>query len=291
VRRLALLLLVLAACPKHSEQKPVEPRVKHDAAPVIAADAAGSSAATLPPAPPLPEVPPGLPQPPPHDGVTPDAVAFGALLFADTSLSHTGKTACATCHDPAHGFSGRVDTADGGTKEPLRTPALVNLAWVRGFGWDGKTSPLENFIAAHAGHELGLDFAPGGPLYAAYAAKLGGEHSWITALTAYVLTRYAGDSTWDRLERAPSRPKDLDDGYKLFVGKAGCAHCHAPPLYTDATVHDGYRTPSMRGVAARPALLHDGSAPDIAAAIDHHGPVIRLSPAEKSALVAFVQAL
>lgn len=290
MKRLALLV-VLAACPKHTEQKPTEPRAKHDAAAtVVVGDAATSIAMTLPPSPPLPQVPAGLPQPPPSDAITPDAVAYGALLFADPALSKSGKTACATCHDPQHGYSGKVDTTDAGDKQALRTPALVNLAWAKSFGWDGKVTALSPFLEAHAARELGLDVPPATPIYLAYNAKVGGDRPWVPALAAYVLTRYAGDSTWDRLERSPSRPKDLEAGYKVFTGRGECAHCHAPPLYTDLAVDDGYRTPTVRGAAQRPALLHDGSATTIEALLDKHASS-KLSAADRTALAAFLRAL
>ena len=285
MKRLVVLALI-AGCPHKQKVEP--PPARHDAAfPVTPAIDAGT--VTLPASPPVPAVPAGLPQPPPSDAVMPDAVAYGALLFADPALSKSGKTACASCHDPQRGYSGRVDTSDGGEKQPLRTPSLVNLAWARSFGWDGKVAALPAFLEAHLTRELATAVPPATPLYAAYSAKLGGDRPWLAALQAFVLTRYAGDATWDRIERAPQRPKDLDDGYRLFVGKGGCAHCHAPPLYTDGTVHDGWLTPTVRGAAERPALLHDGSA-SLDNLLDHHGEA-KLSPAEKSALVAFVRAL
>ncbi|MBV8760637.1 MAG: hypothetical protein JO257_25315, partial [Deltaproteobacteria bacterium] len=103
------LLAALAGCPKHADKRPNEPQVKRDAAAaVVVADADGSAAAVvLPPSPPVPAVPSGLPPAPTHAEVSPDAVAFGALLFADPALSGDGKTACASCHDPVHGFAGK----------------------------------------------------------------------------------------------------------------------------------------------------------------------------------------
>lgn len=283
MKRLAVLAL-LAGCPHKEKVQP--PPQKHDAAPPVTA-VADAAVVTVSPSPPVPDVPAGLPQAPPNAAVTPDAVAYGALLFVDPALSKSGKTACASCHDPQHGYSGGMDTADGGEKQPLRTPALVNLAWARSFGSDGKVTDLPGFIASHLARELGSE--PQAPLYSAYDAKLGGERPWIAALTGYVLTRYAGESRWDRMERFHDRPKDLDAGYRLFVGKAGCAHCHAPPLYTDGAVHGGYLTPTIRTAAIRPALLHDGSA-TIDTLLDHHGDA-KLSDTEKSSLVAFLKAL
>ena len=292
-----LVLALLAGCP-HKQREKVEPPPKEQGPeaplpPLASGDAsgsaAGSAAVTLPPSPPLPGVPVDLPMPPPNDAITPDAVAYGAALFTDPAVSKSGKTACATCHRPDDAYSGVKDTSDGGEVQPLRTPALVNLAWARRYGWDGRVTALPAFIASHVARQLGNDQPPATPLYAAYDAKLGGERPWIAALTAYVLTRYSGDSRWDRLERTRERPKDLDDGYRLFVGKAGCSHCHAPPLYTDGQIHDGFLTPTIRDVAPRPALLHDGSA-TIDTLLDHHGDT-KLSPAEKSSLVGFLKAL
>ena len=256
MKRLGVLLL-LAACPKHAEKRPVEPQQKHDAAPPIADAGAGSAVFVVPPSPPVPAVPAGLPQPPPHDGITPDAVAFGSLLFADPALSQDGKTACATCHDPAHGFAG------------AHVPALVNLAWVRDRDWSA-------FLGKHLGDTM-HGAVPHTPLYDAY--KLDG----MTALAAFTLTRYEGDSAWDRAERSPHPPADAAAGYKLFVGKTRCAHCHAPPLYTDLAVHDGVRTPTLRGVAKRVT--------DLEVAMSHPGQDVTLAPADKSSLAAFLRAL
>ena len=250
-----LLLLALAACPKHADKKPNEPQVKHDAAPVLADAAQG--AVVVPPSPPVPTVPNGLPPAPAHAEVSPDAVAFGGLLFADPALSSDGKTACATCHDPAHGFAGKG------------VPTLVNLAWVRDRDWP-------SYLAKHAQDTL-HGTPPHTPLYDAYKLDP------IAALTAFSLTRYEGDSPWDRAERLPHPPADEAAGYKLFAGKAGCAHCHAPPLYTDLAAHDGVRTPTLRGVAKRRT--------DLEAAMMHKGVDVVLAPVEKSALVAFLQAL
>jgi cytochrome c peroxidase len=87
-----------------------------------------------------PRVPDSLPKPALPEFVTAEAVALGELLFWDTRLSIDNKLACATCHDPAHGYAGakRQNTATG--KPNLRrAPTLVNLAWHKELGWDGAT--------------------------------------------------------------------------------------------------------------------------------------------------------
>jgi len=335
----ALLLggLLLAGCPKKSDTatKPASP---DDAGRLVPAPGDALAAVTLPPAPPLPEVPAGLPPRPADATITPDAVALGELLFFEPRLATTGKLACASCHDPAHGFAGAGIARTASGKENLRrAPALVNLAWVQAFGWDGRYGSLPEHLGAHVRGQLGDDLASAVariaevPTYRAHFARLGGAPSGdlaMAALAAYTSTRYAGDAPWDRVERAPDVPAELKAGYQLFAGKAQCGVCHAPPLYTDQQFHrlgliasrdegrgridpahkGAFRTPTLRGAAARTAFFHDGSATSLDAAIDFHlaggtgqgadpsiiDPAlekIALTPQERAQLGAFVRAL
>jgi len=75
------------------------------------------------------------------------------------------------------------------------------------------------------------------------------------------------------------RPVDVPDradvgaaerGRALFESAdVGCASCHTGAQLTDNLVHimpgsrEGFKTPSLRGLAATPPYLHDGSAPDL----------------------------
>jgi cytochrome c peroxidase len=288
VKRIALLL-ALAACPKSGDKpKPLEPvgsgsAVPGDAALVVA---------------PLPDVPFGLPARPENPRVTPEAVALGAQLFSDPKLSVAGDRSCATCHDPAHGYSGKVDTAADGKLNLRRTPTLVNLAWAKEFGWDGRYTSLADMLPVHVKGQLGGTV----------------DANAVQALEAFVLTRYEGDSPWDRKERAAlARPDETNDpviaGYRLFMGKVGCGTCHTPPLYTDGSYHavasnpyndsgrgrvdatkpGAFKTPTLRGAAMRSAFLHTGSATTAEHAMTHGGAPV--TKAELAQLVAFVNAL
>lgn len=340
MRALPLLCgLLLVGCPKKNDKRsPVDPASKDDAGKVASAD---DASLTLAPAPPLPAVPAGLPPLPDRPlapiKLSPEAVALGELLFFDPRLSATAKLSCASCHDPAAGFAGArpQDTATG--KPNLRrAPTLVNLAWHTEYGWDGRYPSLAEHLQAHVRGQLGDELAtitarlaevPG---YRAHYARLGGAEASTTldALASYSLTRYAGAAPWDRLERSPDVPADVKAGYVLFSGKAQCAVCHSPPLYTDhgyhrlglvATPDEGrgridpahkgaFKTPTVRGAGLRTGFFHDGSAPTLDAAIDWHlagglgqgadpsiiDPaldVIRLTPQERTQLGAFVRAL
>ena len=324
-----VLLLALAGCPSKQGGGSPSPPLKKDAA---AADAA----IALAPAPPVPPIPAGLPPPPEQAGITPEAVALGEVLFHDTRLSTNNAVSCASCHAPEYGYAGDRLSPNAAGKPNLRNaPALVNLAWQPAFGWDGRYSSIAEHLAAHARGQLGDDLAAAVtrisdvPGYRAHFARVGGAPSAdaaMTALTAFVLTRYAGNAPWDRLERAPDVPADMKAGYAVFTGKAQCSVCHTPPLYTDHGYHrlglikspdegrgrvdpakqGAFKTPTLRGAMFRRGFFHDASAKSIDEAIDWHlaggtgqgaDPSIvdlkkvTLTDKERAQLVAFVRAL
>ena len=329
--RRALLLVLIAGCPRGDHGKTIEPVQKKDAAAGSAGDA---TAAELPPAPPVPELPKGLP-PLPAAAPSPELVAAGDALFEDPRLSTVGKVSCATCHDPAKGFSGPRQPTAAGQMNLRRTPALVDLAWHKAFGWDGRYPTLEAQLAAHVAGQQGdvnaaLQVLSADPLARAQLERAGGLTSdvMVKALAAYAITRYDGDAPWDRAERSGEPPAELKAGYQLFTGKAQCAVCHPPPLYTDLGFHklgliashdEGrgrvdpahageFATPTLRGAALRPAFFHDGSAATLDAAIDWHlaggtgqgadpsivDPALKkiaLTKTERDQLGAFVRAL
>jgi mono/diheme cytochrome c family protein/cytochrome c553 len=119
---------------------------------------------------------------------------------------------------------------------------------------------------------------------------------------------------------APTPKKDSYDnaaaarGDALFNGKATCARCHVPPLYTEPGwgMHrpeeigiddfqakrspDGmYRTTPLKGlfVRAKPGFYHDGRFADYRAVVDHYDRHFRLSltEAEKNDLIEFLKSL
>lgn len=312
---LAAALAVAAAACGRGEKKPAgeptatSPTGKDGGAGSAAPQPAPAGAAvSLPPAPPLPEVPLGLPQPPSAEGdgvkVTAETVALGALLFDEARLASDGKTRCSTCHVAAAGFSGGREPTALGRPNLRRAPPLGNAAWQRAFGWDGRFPSLEEHLAAHLHGQLGAEadvaIAPlvaEPALYAHFQRSFGRPPSGddaVTALAAFVRTRYAGNSRWDEEERKtdPEHQPDaeLKAGYALFMGKAQCSVCHPPPLYTDLAYHrlgliasrdegrgtvepalrGAFKTPSLRDAALRPRFFHDASATSLAEAVQWH---------------------
>jgi cytochrome c peroxidase len=70
------------------------------------------------------------------------AIRFGKRLFFDPRLSGNGRIACATCHDPAHGWADGRSIAVGAATGTRNTPSLWNAAHNRWFFWDGRADSL-----------------------------------------------------------------------------------------------------------------------------------------------------
>jgi len=108
-------------------------------------------------------------------------------------------------------------------------------------------------------------------------------------------------------------------GQALFNGAARCATCHIPPLYTDVQngpdsatplVHDAsetgmdpayamrsvtkkYRTTPLRALWQHAPYFHDGSAPTLAAVVNHYNTYLGLglTEAQKADLAEFLKTL
>jgi cytochrome c peroxidase len=113
----------------------------------------------------------------------------------------------------------------------------------------------------------------------------------------------------------PSLATDAElRGQKLFFGKAKCASCHAPPYYTDNTMHDlkterfykpqlingryaagdgPIKTFPLRGIRHSPPYLHDGRLLTLADTVEFFNLVLKLglNNQEKQDLVTFMYAL
>src|SRR4029078_9138283 len=71
---------------------------------------------------------------------------MGEKLFFDPVLSGPQTRSCASCHDPHLSWAdGRARAAGlDQTALTLRSPTLLNVAWVPRLGWDGHFRDLES---------------------------------------------------------------------------------------------------------------------------------------------------
>jgi cytochrome c peroxidase len=290
---------------------------------------------------------------PVHDAANPASglpagVALGETLFFSPRLSPTGLR-CASCHEPWRHFADGRGVAQGVAAGSRNTPSLLDAARHRRYGWDGARDalwsqslrPLQDPREMPASDEQVAALMRGdAALSARYAAVFGAapsaDDARVTrdvglALAAYVETlaspRTPFDDWRDRLAGAgdgiePSTsgafPAAARRGLRLFVGRAGCAACHAGPTLGDDAFHvslvrsmtapgvpdpghggepaNAFRTPGLRDVAATGPWLHDGSAARLCDAVRPHAAdpesaAPALTAAERRDLVAFLRTL
>ena len=72
----------------------------------------------------------------------PLAIELGRQLFYDPGLSRDGARSCATCHDPALGWSDGQRLGQGEVELNRHVPSLWNVAHLRWFFWDGRADTL-----------------------------------------------------------------------------------------------------------------------------------------------------
>jgi cytochrome c peroxidase len=85
--------------------------------------------------------------PPPADRTNrvaddPAAAELGRALFNDVRLSANGKVSCATCHDPANGFTDCTPTGRGVGKGTRRTMPIAPAVYSPWQFWDGRADSL-----------------------------------------------------------------------------------------------------------------------------------------------------
>jgi mono/diheme cytochrome c family protein len=136
----------------------------------------------------------------------------------------------------------------------------------------------------------------------------------LPALLRYQLSLRTPDAPAGSFDEAAARR-----GEKLFNGVAECATCHKPPLFTDVlsgpdhhvpllhspaevgqdpvyalrSATQMYRTTPLRGLWQHPPYFHDGSAPDLLAAVNHYDSLFKLglTDSQKADLVEYLKTL
>ena len=185
---------------------------------------------------------------PERNPLTPAGLALGRALFFDTLLSGNNEVSCATCHQPLLGFAdGLVLNDTGVTGEPTlrHSPALMFLAWMDAYFWDGGGADLESqaFAPLVEEGEMGQDLEElmeelaSHPSYPARfdAAFEDGLTlaNVVRALAQFQRTLISVDAPFDRHMRGEDRSLDhaARRGYGVFA--AYCMGCHQGVAFTD----------------------------------------------------------
>ncbi len=205
----------------------------------------------------LTAVPKGLPKvSQPKDNAPSEAkIKLGKQLFFDPRLSLDSTISCASCHDPAKGWSNgeQFATGVGGQKGGRNTPTIINSAYGHFQFWDGRAGsleeqalgPIQNPIEmkmtlpelekrlnAISGYRRQFKEVFGSDVTAKNIAK---------AIAAYERTILSGDAPYDRFKAGDKKALSpaAQRGMKVFYSsKAHCTACHSGPNFTDGAFHN-----------------------------------------------------
>jgi cytochrome c peroxidase len=159
---------------------------------------------------------------------------LGKLLFFEKRLQSGNETyACASCHEPAHGFAESRRLPVNGQ---VNTLGLINVVYNRQQFWDGRVAALEEVLARSLDDEHGAEGAPevthrwgglvkqlaGDARYRLEFEKIFGiaqptQDAIAKALATYLRTLLSGDSLYDRAEaqREQAQAASLAPGHFL----------------------------------------------------------------------------
>jgi cytochrome c peroxidase len=244
----------------------------------------------------------------PQGAVTSDAAAeLGELLFFEPRLSFDGSVSCASCHQPALGFTDGLPVARGvrGVMGERNTPTILNRALSSAQFLDGRASSLEEQATLPIEHPAemrlplseALNRISSSPTYVArFQAAFGRGPDKATlsaALSAFQRRQVFAGSRVDRYlagDAGALSPAEVR-GRNLFHGKARCVACHSGPNFSDEAFHntastldrsDGgradatgrasdrgrFKTPTLRAISRTAPYLHDGSVATLAEVIE-----------------------
>ena len=224
---------------------------------------------------------------------------FDAELFMDGKAFRPDGKSAATLIPPAYGLPG------------------VNLhTWT---GW-GSVTHWNAFVATLEMHGKGTYYDPRLKDAARFPVAARAGFDDVRSTPDRVTPRLAALHFYQLSLPAPTpRPGSFnaaaaERGQILFAGKADCARCHVPPIYTEPgwNLHtpdeigvddfqssrspdQRYRTSPLKGLWAhqKGGFYHDGRFPTLRAVVDHYDGLgkLQLSEREKNDLVEFLKSL
>ena len=212
----------------------------------------------------------------------------GELFFNDARLCFQQWQSCASCHPDVRADALNWDLLNDGIGNPKNTKSLLLSHRTPPVMVTGVRDRAETAVRA-------------GIRYIQFAVRPDEDAQ---AIDAY-LKSLAPLPSPHRIngELSPEAQRG-----KVVFQKAGCAHCHPAPLYTNLKTYNigtgtgqeaqrRFDTPSLREVWRTAPYLHDGRAATLHALLtehnetDMHGKTAKLSASEIADLVAFLRSL
>ncbi len=194
--------------------------------------------------------------PAPADNLpTAERVELGKALFFDPRLSGSNWISCATCHNPALGWSDALPTGIGHNGKALAraTPTILNTAFVQPLMWDGRKRSLEDQALGPVESPDEMHQDPD-----ALVAKLKSIQGYRTlferaypgagitkdtiakAIASFERTVVSTEAPFDRWRKGDEHAisANAKRGFELFTHKANCVACHEGFNFSDNGFHN-----------------------------------------------------
>ena len=192
---------------------------------------------------------------PPDNAPNASRIGLGKVLFFDPRLSGSGFLSCASCHNPAMGWSDGLATGLGHDFKRLgrATPTILNAVYQPLLMWDGRKPTLEaqalGPIESAAEMNMPLDelvkrlnaISGYRPLFEqAYPGEGITKETIGKAIASFERTVVSTDAPFDRWRKGEKRAmsESAIRGFALFQDKAACVKCHQGFNFTDNGFHN-----------------------------------------------------
>ncbi len=265
------------------------------------------------PTPVLFKIPYGFPKPATNifanNSLTEEGFQLGKKLFYDGKLSKDGEVSCGSCHQPFAAFSTYDHDLSHGINNNFSTrnaQALINLAWMKEWHWDGGINNIEMQPLAPltAANEMGetldnvmLKIKADSVYRRMFRNAFGNANitssQMLKALAQFTGSLVSANSKYDKVKRGEASfilPEQK--GYEIF--KALCNSCHAEPLFTDNSYRNNgitlnrfddigrqkitgnksdslkFKVPTLRNISLTLPYMHDGRFAYLDKVIDHY---------------------
>lgn len=184
-------------------------------------------------------------------------VELGKKLFFDPRLSRDGSISCASCHNPALGWSNGLPTSVGFKGNVLRraAPTIINSRFNKLHNWDGSARSLEQqalgplISPAELNADLPLvtEWLQQTPGYAdlfqlAFPTRAIGPDTITEAIAAFEKTIVSNNTPFDQWIKGEHNAMTEQQvrGFRVFMDKdkGNCEICHSAPNFTDNSFHN-----------------------------------------------------
>jgi len=192
---------------------------------------------------------------PPDNPQTTLKILLGKQLYFDTRLSKDNTISCASCHNPAMGWSDAGPTSVGinGQRGGRRAPPVSNAAYLPLQFWDGRApsleeqakGPIANPVEMGNTHDVMIKTVDDIPGYVQEFKTVFGSgpvtvDQVAQAIAAFERTVVTTDSPFDRYVKGDETALTPIEkqGLEIFNGKGHCTACHWGGNFSDGRFHN-----------------------------------------------------